>query len=256
MRQTIRATLGAAPVVALIGALVALVLVLPLSGMAAAQSQTAGDHRLLTVGGEGKVTAPPDMALITLGVVSEADAAKVALQSNSEAMNGIVAALKAEGIEARDLQTSGFSVDPVYSQPPQNDNNSASFKPEIVGYRVTNNLTLRIRDLTRVGPLLDKVVTLGANSISGPTFTVEDPAPLQDQARQAAVKDALRKAKLYAEAAGITLGPIFRIEEGYASSPQPLAAGAARFDLAAAPPPIEGGELSFDAQVTLSWTIE
>ena len=79
-----------------------------------------------------------------------------------------------------------------------------------------NNLTLRIRDLTRVGALLDQVVTLGANSISGPTFTVDDPTPLQDKARRAAIADALRKGKLYAGAAGIALGPIFRIDENYA----------------------------------------
>ena len=137
-------------------------------------------------------------------------------------MNRILDALKQAGIEPRDLQTSGFSVDPVYSQPPQGQDPSVPFRPEIVGYRVQNNLTLRIRDLTRVGALLDQVVTLGANSISGPTFTVDDPTALQDKARSAAIADALRKGKLYAGAAGIALGSIFRIDENYA-----LAAAAA-----------------------------
>ena len=116
--------------------------------------------------------------------------------------------MKASGIEGRDLQTSGFSVEPVYSQPPANNDSGQPFEPKIIGYRVSNNLTLRIRALQKVGALLDQAVTLGANSISGPTFTVDDPTMLQDKARSAAVADALRKGKLYAAAADIIRGPI------------------------------------------------
>ncbi len=237
----------------------ATVISLPL-GMSLAAAQNAepqGRERLLSVTGDGTVRAAPDMALITLGVVSEAAAASDALQANSQSMNGIVAALKASGMESRDLQTSGFSVEPVYSQPPRNYDGSTPFKPEIVGYRVSNNLTLRIRALDRVGALLDQVVTLGANSISGPTFTVEDTAPFEDQARQAAIRDALRKSTLYAQAASVALGPIFRIDDGYVSPPQPMAPNVMmRLDGAAAsPPPIEAGELTFDAHVSVSWLL-
>src|SRR5882672_1577857 len=153
----------------LIAAAVAGVLV---SAVAEAQTSVAADERLLTVSGEGSVEGTPDIALITLGVVSEAPAARGALSANSQSMNRILGALKDGGIEPRDLQTSGFSVEPVYSQPPADHDTSAQFEPEIVGYRVRNNVTLRIRDLKRVGPLLDEVVTLGANSITGPSFTV------------------------------------------------------------------------------------
>ena len=229
-----------------------------LFGIAAAAAQTgdAPRERLLTVSGEGIVKGAPDIALITLGVVSEASAAREALDANSQSMNRILTALKEGGIEARDLQTSGFSVEPIYSQPPQDFDNSQPFEPEIIGYRVRNNLTLRIRDLQKVGALLDQVVTLGANSISGPTFTVDDPKPLEDEARRAAIADALRKSTLYAEAADIALGPIFRIEEGYAQPPQPLAAGAMmRMEAAASPVPIEGGELTFEVTVTVSWRL-
>jgi hypothetical protein len=109
-----------------------------------------------------------------------------------------------------------------------------------------------------VGALLDMGVTLGANSISGPSFTVADPTPLEDQARSAAVRDALRKATLYADAADIELGAIFRVEEGYMQPPQPIAPGAMMRMEAAADMsvPIEGGELSFLAQITISWTLE
>ncbi len=236
----------------------AVVLALPLgTSLGAAQdAEPLGRERLLTVSGEGTIRAEPDMALITLGVVSEASSAGEALQTNSQSMNRIVAALKDGGMEARDLQTSGFSVDPVYSQPPRNYDNSEPFKPEIVGYRVSNNLTLRIRALDRVGALLDQVVTLGANAISGPSFTVEDPTPFEDQARQAAIRDAIRKSALYAKAADVTLGPIFRIDDGYVSPPQPIAPGGMmRMEAAASPPPIERGELSFEAHVSVSWRL-
>jgi uncharacterized protein YggE len=225
--------------------------------VAAAQTADAANERLLSVSGEGIVKGAPDIALITLGVVSEASAAREALAANSQSMDRILAALKEGGIEPRDLQTSGFSVEPIYSQPPRDFDNSQPFEPEIIGYRVRTNLTLRIRDLQKVGVLLDQVVTLGANSISGPTFAVDDPKPLEDEARRAAVADAVRKSKLFAEAASITLGPIFRIDEGYVQPPQPLAAGAmmrmeAASDMAV---PIEGGELTFHAQVTVSWRL-
>jgi len=238
--------------------LIAVTISVGLEGMAAAQTlQIEPRERLLSVVGQGTVRARPDMALITLGVVSEAESAGEALRANSESMNRIIAALEEGGMEPRDLQTSGFSVEPIYSQPPPNYDGSQAFEPEIIGYRVHNNLTLRIRDLERVGALLDEVVTLGANSISGPTFTLADPTPLEDQARRAAMRDAVRKGELYAEAAGLTLGPVFRIEESYVQPPQPFNGAAMRMEMAAADTsvPIEGGELTVEAQVTVSWTL-
>jgi uncharacterized protein YggE len=225
-------------------------------GARAETLQIEARERLLTVAGQGVVRARPDMALITLGVVSEAKSASDALTANSRSMDAILTALKGAGMESRDLQTSGFSVEPVYSQPPPNYAQSEPFVPEIVGYRVMNNVTLRIRDLARVGALLDQVVTLGANSISGPTFTLANPTPLEDQARRAAIRDAIRKAELYAEAADVELGPIARIEEGYVQPPQPFAGVAARMDAAETSVPIEGGELSIQAQVSVAWRLE
>jgi uncharacterized protein YggE len=227
-------------------------------GIAVAEAQTdsAAHERLLTVNGEGTVTGTPDLALVTLGVVSDAPVARDALAENSKSINRILASLKESGIQGRDLQTSGFSVEPVYSQPPANYDNTQPFQPQIVSYIVRNSLTLRIRALPKVGEILDQVVTLGANSISGPTFTVDDSTALQDNARKEAIADALRKAKVYASAAGIALGPIFHIEEGYTQPPQPLAAGAMmRMEAAPSSVPIEGGELTFQAHFSVSWRI-
>lgn len=239
-----------------LGALFIAAILTTFASFAPAEAQVVQNERLLTVSGKGLVHGAPDLALITLGVVSEAETAREALTANSQSMQRILDELKTGGMEARDLQTSGFSVEPVYSQASPDQSSPEPFRPEIVGYRVRNNLTLRIRDLTRVGALLDQVVTLGANSISGPSFTVDDPTPLEDEAREAAVEDALRKGKLYATAAGIALGPVFRIEEGYVQPPQPMAPGAMmRLEAAASDVPIEGGELTFEVQVTVSWKI-
>jgi uncharacterized protein YggE len=209
----------------------------------------------ISVTGEGIVRARPDMALITLGVVSEAATAGEALSENSRSMAGIQDALEEAGLESRDLQTSGFFVEPIYSQPPRDYDGSQPFIPEIVGYRVRNELMLRVRDLERLGTLLDQVIALGANSVSGPTFTVADPTPLEDQARRAAMRSAMRKAELYAEAAGVALGPILRIEET-AFPPQPLPIGAAaRLEAADSSVPIQSGELAFQAQVSVAWRL-
>jgi len=225
-----------------------------------AQAQTPGGlapERVIAVTGEGVVRGRPDIALITLGVVSEAPSAREALSANTQSMGRIIEALRTGGTASRDLQTSGFMVEPVYSQPPADYDPARPFEPKIVGYRVRNELTLRIRDIARTGAALDQVVTLGANSISGPSFTVADPTPLEDQARRAAMRDALRKGELYAMAANIPLGPVLRIEEGAERPPPPIPMSAmAREAVAAdASVPVEGGELTFQAQVSVTWRL-
>ena len=234
----------------------ALTVVFVAAPMSARAEEEHSEPRLLSVSGEGVAHAAPDIALITLGVVSEAVSARDALDENTQTMTGIIDALRDEDLEDRDLQTSGFSVEPIFSQPPRDYDHSTPFRPEILGYRVRNNVNVRIRDLARVGAILDLVVTLGANSISGPSFTVADPTPLEDEARRAAVADALRKAELYAEAADVALGPIQSIAEGYASAPQPMQAATMRMEVADSSVPIEGGELTFEVQVSVSWVLE
>ena len=238
--------------------LVALALAGPFgAGAGNAQTlQVESGERRLTVVGEGLVRGQPDMAVINMGVVSEAVSAGEALDANSAAMTRIIAALKAEGLEPRDLQTANFSVEPRYSQPPRDYDGSQPFQPRIVGYSVRNELTIRIRELSQVGELLDKVIELGANTISGPIFTVAEPTGLEDQARRAAMEDALRKGRLYADAAGLALGPIARIEESVVQWPQPMPLGAMAREMAAdASVPVEAGELAFRAHVSVSWQL-
>ena len=230
------------------------------SGAAVAQADAQLDapqgERHISVVGEGVVRGRPDMAILNAGVVSEAKTAGEALAANNAAMTRILDAMRAGGIESRDLQTANFSVEPRYSQPPPEYDGSQPFTPEIIGYAIRNEVNVRIRDLARTGEILDQVIALGANSITGPSFAAAEPAELEDQARRAAMRDAIGKGELYAQAAGVALGAIMRIEENISQWPQPMPMGAmARESAQDASVPIEAGELTFRAQVSVSWQV-
>lgn len=209
--------------------------------------------RLLTLNGEGSVKATPDMAIIRVGVVRVAENARDALSANNEAMAQVLASLKAAGIEDKDLQTSGFSIQPRYHYDKSNRR-----EPRIIGYQVSNQITAAVRNLTTLGDTLDRVVSLGSNQINGITFTIADPEPLKNEARRRATANALAKAKLYAEAAGIALGPIQQISEsgGY-RPPQPVLARAeASFSARKSSVPTAAGEHEVTMQVHISWEIK
>ncbi|WP_026380039.1 SIMPL domain-containing protein [Afifella pfennigii] len=208
----------------------------------------------ISVTGTGEASGAPDMAVVRIGVVEEAESAEAALQANSEAMAKVTEALKAAGIAERDLQTSGFSIRPVYAneRPQPNAQPSA---PEITGYRVENLLTVRIRELQSAGARLDEVVKLGSNRIEGLTFTLDDARPLQAEARKNAVEDASARAKELAEAAGVALGPILSISEQSFGRPQPQMMSMARAEAAGGAVPMEAGEVSVNVQVNMVWEI-
>ncbi|SEQ42885.1 hypothetical protein SAMN05216548_104249 [Faunimonas pinastri] len=220
-------------------------------GFAAAQgpaTKMAASQRHISVTGNGTVNARPDMATMTIGVIQEAETAGEAAQANAAAMGKVIDGLKQAGIAEADLQTSGYSVSPNYSEAKDNQ------KPRLVGYTVSNNVSVKLRDITKVGTTLDAATSLGANSISGPEFGLTDPKPLQDQTRQAAVADAIAKAKLYAAAAGVDLGEVVSIEEqgperAFPVSPMPMRADMARKT------PVEAGEVSFSSSVSVTFAL-
>ena len=216
----------------------ALAITAMMAGMLVAAGARAGDDekRQIRVTGIGEVLAEPDMATISLGVVSEAKTAGDALARNSDAMAKIVASLKADGIASRDLQTSGFSVQPKFVYPDRNRGETG--EPRIVGYTVRNMLSVRVRDLARTGEMLDRMVSLGSNSVSNISFSVADPGPVEDSARQAAVTDARARAELYAAAAGLKLGDIVLISEPRAGTPPPVNIRARASLEAASPVPV------------------
>jgi uncharacterized protein YggE len=208
----------------------------------------------ISISGIGEVTSAPDTAFVNSGVTSQGATAREALDANTKAMGELIETLKAAGIEARDIQTSGFSVNPNYVYSDARDANGYQLPPKITGYQVYNNVNVRVRELAKLGSVLDKAVTVGANTINGVSFSVADPSKLYDEARKAAFADAKAKAGLYAEVAGEELGSIRNISEVQGmGSPQPYMMKASADSVAAGAVPIEGGELSYSINVQVTW---
>ena len=205
--------------------------------------------RVISLNGHGEVKAKPDMAVVTVGVMSQAQTAREALTQNTAAMEKIFASLKAGGIEARDIQTSNFSVNPRYDY---GQNNSQP--PRLVGYDVSNSVAVSVRKLDTLGSVLDTVVSEGSNQINGIMFAIADDDKLKDEARKLAVADAERKAKLYADTTRITLGQIMGVSEGNFQPPQPVFK-AMRADAAGAVP-IAEGEQTVAIDVNIMWEIK
>ncbi len=203
--------------------------------------------REIVVTGEGIASAAPDMATIRIGVAREARLAGDALRMTSEAMTAVLALLKNAGIEGRDVQTTNVSLNPRYQR--TNDGRP----PRVVGYIASNDLMVRVRDLGELGGVLDAVVSEGANAMNGIFFAVADPAPLETEARRAAVADARAKANVLADAAEVSLGPVMSVLEGRAApAPGPVMRSMAMEESAV---PIAGGEIDIRSQVTIIFSI-
>jgi hypothetical protein len=204
---------------------------------------------LLTVVGTGEAAARPDTADIQAGVVSEASTAHEALSSNTAAMQALYATLGAFHIAERDIQTVAFHVSPLYGREDRRGQ-----PPRIVAYRVENRLRVTIRELARLGEILDALVTQGANTVHGIQFRLGDPKPVLDQARRAAVEEARHKATLYASAAGVTLGRVWSLREEQVPLPSPMP-HAERLLAAEAAVPIAPGESTFTVRVVVTYEL-
>lgn len=224
----------------------ALVLVFGTAGFAGIGPAQAQSLRTISVAGEGQSTAKPDMAAIRLGVSKDATSASDAVAAMSTDMARVLAALKAAGIADIDLQTSGLSLNERYSRPDANGNAT------LVGFTASSDLTVRVRDLAKLGGILDTVVQTGANRLSGISFGLRDPGPATDAARRAAVADGIARARLYAVAAGVTLGPLLSLSEGGGGGPTPVMLEAR---IAAAPVPVAAGEVGVSASVQMTFAI-
>ncbi len=204
-----------------------------------------GKDRWVEVSGEGSVTAAPDFARVTVGVTSTGRNAGEAMAANANAANALVSLIKAEGVPPADIQTSDVSISPTFVQSTPGQKTS----PAIVGYSVSNNVTVVVRDISRLGALLDKAVGAGANSIYGIGFGHNNPSALLDKARPLAVADARRKAEIYAGAGGARIGRLMMLtEEG--GPQEPVAFSRAYAGAAPSPPPIEAGEDRLTVTVT------
>ena len=202
---------------------------------------------MISVTGEASISVPPDLAVIDGGVTSEAKTAREASEANNVAMGKVLLALKSAGIAEKDIQTARLSLQPQYVQQTKPGPNVIS------GYRASNRVTIKLRDITKVAATIDTLVSSGANEIGGIDFTVEKASRLLDDARTQAIADARRKAEIYAAAAGVTLGAPLSVSEGGASGP-PVVFGKMR--AAMAPAPVAQGEETLQITVNVNWAFK
>jgi uncharacterized protein YggE len=216
------------------------------------QSAAAAMQRpfpLVTVAGEGTVSVRPNMADVTAGVTSEAKTPREAAEANAKAMAGLIAAAKEAGIADADIRTARFSISPVHAQRERGE-------PRVSGYRVSNQVTATVRDLAKLGDILDRLVAAGATDVRGVEFRVSDVAKLLDEARKAAFEDAKRKAELFAKAAGAQVGRAVNISEEEAQPPvRPYRMLAPAAGQAAPATPMEPGEETLRVHISVSFEL-
>jgi hypothetical protein len=214
---------------------------------AQAQQAQLPPERGVVVIGEGSVNVPPDYAQVRSGVTTRAKTAKEATDANTKAMAAITAMLLGAGIEQKDIQTSRFSVQPIYVSQQSNTEQKLS------GFSVSNQVNVTIRQIDKVGEILDRLVTTGATDVGNVEFLHSDMSKTLDQAREAAVADARRKAELYAHASGLSLGGVSWItEDSRYALPMPMTALRASAAMAA-PVPIAGGEDTLHVRITVGF---
>jgi uncharacterized protein len=207
--------------------------------------------RSISISGHGEVKAVPDVASIQMGVSSFAETARAALDANTLAMKNMLETLKKAGIDMRDVATSNFSVNPRIQYP--QDGVGA---PKTVGYDVNNTVTVVVREIDKLGGVLDAAVSSGSNTVNGIAFSVSKPEVLLDEARKKAVADARRKADIYAAAGGFALGDIISVSEGGGYQPPQPVVTYAKAEAAAGDVPIAQGEQALAIDVNVVWGIK
>jgi uncharacterized protein len=221
--------------------------------MVPVQAEEAKNLRVISISGHGEVRAVPDLAVVTIGVTSQATTAREALDVNTKAMKALLETLKKAGIEDRDLATSNFSVGPRVDY---NNSSSNNQPPKVVGYDVNNMVTVTVRKIEDLGELLDVAVSTGSNTINGISFSVSKPDAMLTEARKLAVSDARAKAETYAAAGGFKLGNVLSLSEGTSyQPPMPYMAKAARAEAADAVP-IAQGEQALTIDVSITYEIQ
>ncbi|MEW6033297.1 MAG: SIMPL domain-containing protein [Chloroflexota bacterium] len=202
------------------------------------------------VTGEGKVTTTPDIAVLTLGIEAQAASVTEAQKQAQGAMNSVMSALKANGVKDKDIQTQRFSITPVTRWDEKED------KPETIGYRVSNMVVAKVRQVDDAGIVIDAVAEAGGDltRIESISFTVDDPKALQAQAQELALKDAKEKARAIADTMGVRLGKLTYAQvSAYTPSPTPVIV---REAAAGGQTPISPGEISVQATVQAAYAID
>lgn len=211
----------------------------------------SADTATIMVSAQADIRVSPDIATINAGVVTQADSADAAMQDNRNKMTAVFDALKKAGIADKDMQSAGISINPQYryveNQPPQ-----------VTGYQASNSVNVTLRDMAKIGNVIDALISQGVNQLNGPTFDVEDKDSALNEARTQAVAKASARAKLYADAAGVKITRLKNLSEQGMTTPQtpyPMMRMAA-MDAAGSTTPVAPGEVMLSVSVAMTYEIE
>jgi len=200
------------------------------------------DGTLLSVSAHAEASRVPDVASLSTGVVTQAADANAALKANSAQMAKVVATIRAAGVAERDVQTSGISIQPQYRY-------AENQPPVITGYQASNTVNIKVRDIGKLGEVLDALVASGANQVNGPNFEIDQPEAVYDEARQAALKQAQARAAMYAQSLDLRVRRIVSISEGGGFQPPMPMMKAMAMDARMESAPVAPGETTLGANL-------
>lgn len=238
--------------------ILSLVFVLFTASAATAAEQCVQPPEMTTIelSADAKIDAQPDMAVVSAGVITIGATAKDANEKNRTKMNALFKALKDAGIDEKDIQTSDFSLTPQYVY-------VENKPPRIQGYQANNMVTVKIRDMNKIGSAMDAMIEVGGNQVNGPNFTIDKQDTLLDMVRKQAMEKVMARAKLYADAAGLKIKRVLSIAEGGASMPVPYARpmmamskAEGMADMAVAETSVSAGQLTMSASVSVRFELE
>jgi len=208
-------------------------------------------NRTISVAGEGNAAAPPDMATILTGIITEKNTAIEALEANNEMMAKIMDVLKSHRIAPEDVQTSNINVSPEYKRDEQGRREA-----EIIGYRVINQVRVDVHNLKDLGKVLDALIRAGSNQVSGVNFAIEDTTNVLNHARKRAITDARNRAEVYAQAAGVRVGKVLAISEQPIELPQPKVFRQSLAAEGVSSVPVATGEQKFQVRIHMVFSLE
>lgn len=204
----------------------------------------SAEGTLLRVSAQAEAGRAPDVASLSTGVVTQAADANAALRANSAQMEKVMAAIRAAGVAARDIQTSGINLNPQYRY-------EENQPPAITGYQASNTVSIKVRDLGKLGDVIDALVASGANQVNGPSFEIDEPEAVYDEARRAALQKARDRAAMYAETLGLRVRRIVSVSDGGSGDFRPLqqiqVTGSRMMAADAAKAPVSPGESTLSA---------
>ncbi|MFI5205889.1 MAG: SIMPL domain-containing protein [Candidatus Paceibacterales bacterium] len=227
----------------------------------------------ISVSGDGKAYAKPDVALVSFGVTTQAPKSQDAVNQNNTKMNAVIAAIKSAGVDDKDIQTTLYNLSPVYSYPVIYQGAGAAMMksgavapsmpipvrsgPTVTGYSLEQQISVKIRNFDNINSILDKATAAGATNVGSLQFAIDNPEKVQADARAQAIAKAKEKLQSIVDQSGLQIGKLVNISEGYNNYPQPMyAAGLSAKDSTSVAPQIQTGQQEVDSTVTLTYQVK